>query len=703
MNGCYVCGAGKFSNGSGVCFACPPSTTSEAGSQDETDCVCNAGYSGRDGGPCLPCQADTYKLLPGSALCESCPSNSFGVANGSVSAHSCVCNAGYEGSGNTGCTDVDECAPERTSACRDPATCINTEGSYVCSCPVFLVSNGTACHPSTARIEILGKVIAQCPTGLINSSEYGFVLAATLGIPFSDVDFAFAQSFGSSQISDLSVLPWLCSNISQELFFRAFITLNISSRLSYNATDLIALNTALDNERRFYHLLYMEVLQYFDRQNLRCGDRIVSIGETCDDGNTRGGDGCSEYCQVETGWKCVYINGNGSICSEINECQYHSDCSQFARCINTVGSFLCSCLYNTLDVYGDGTLCEETASSFANNTAFSNLPSVIPGHIKDSFVQVVAIYENNLLISRTGSDFAAIYQRTGNEPWPTVPSTHLYPMEGAACTADGQYGTSAAITLDLAIVGSTKGCVSIYHLDIVSQNWSAVPVVVLTRDDLFYGTAVAAFESTVLVGAYGAAKVFLYVRRNNYSWSTDPTMIFAAQDHSFFGHQISLTSDQVFVSVRGQGTVLIFVQNQTGFWPSLATFTLEVPYSTGAAALFGPSLSATEKYAFIGDPAQRSVFVFSRLSDGSWPSSPTKLLSNHEDMFGSCIAITDVFALISAYESNTVYIYRVAADGSWIDPAIQRISEKAVRARFLGHSCALTNFDVVLGSYQVSN
>jgi len=36
-----------------------------------------------------------------------------------------------------------------------------------------------------------------------------------------------------------------------------------------------------------------------------CGDNVIQLGEECDDGNTRSGDGCSAYCQLEA--KC----GNG--------------------------------------------------------------------------------------------------------------------------------------------------------------------------------------------------------------------------------------------------------------------------------------------------------------------------------------------------------------------------------------------------------
>src|SRR5512140_3121708 len=32
----------------------------------------------------------------------------------------------------------------------------------------------------------------------------------------------------------------------------------------------------------------------------KCGDGVVNTGETCDDGNTTNGDGCSSTCQTES-------------------------------------------------------------------------------------------------------------------------------------------------------------------------------------------------------------------------------------------------------------------------------------------------------------------------------------------------------------------------------------------------------------------
>ena len=41
-----------------------------------------------------------------------------------------------------------------------------------------------------------------------------------------------------------------------------------------------------------------------------CGNSLLNVGEECDDGNSRGGDGCSSTCQVETYkkyWDCDLI------------------------------------------------------------------------------------------------------------------------------------------------------------------------------------------------------------------------------------------------------------------------------------------------------------------------------------------------------------------------------------------------------------
>lgn len=44
-----------------------------------------------------------------------------------------------------------------------------------------------------------------------------------------------------------------------------------------------------------------------------CGDSVLQVGESCDDGDQTAGDGCSTTCSVEGGWTCT---GEPSVCTQ---------------------------------------------------------------------------------------------------------------------------------------------------------------------------------------------------------------------------------------------------------------------------------------------------------------------------------------------------------------------------------------------------
>ena len=63
---CGECGAHTFSAAdSANCTACGTFSRSPAGSDQETDCVCNAGYTGTPGGTCNTCAAGKFKFSDG--------------------------------------------------------------------------------------------------------------------------------------------------------------------------------------------------------------------------------------------------------------------------------------------------------------------------------------------------------------------------------------------------------------------------------------------------------------------------------------------------------------------------------------------------------------------------------------------------------------------------------------------------------------
>jgi hypothetical protein len=54
------------------CPSCPSFSSSAIRSMNRTNCTCDAGYSGPDGGACTACNPGQFKSLSGSGSCEDC-------------------------------------------------------------------------------------------------------------------------------------------------------------------------------------------------------------------------------------------------------------------------------------------------------------------------------------------------------------------------------------------------------------------------------------------------------------------------------------------------------------------------------------------------------------------------------------------------------------------------------------------------------
>lgn len=72
-----------------------------------------------------------------------------------------------------------------------------------------------------------------------------------------------------------------------------------------------------------------------------CGDSIRGITESCDDGNTAPGDGCSGLCQIEAGFRCPFV---GALCIAIvcNDPSHLIEAPETCEDGNTTSSDGCS-------------------------------------------------------------------------------------------------------------------------------------------------------------------------------------------------------------------------------------------------------------------------------------------------------------------------------------------------------------------------
>jgi hypothetical protein len=153
---CDNCPADTFSTTVGKqtagCEACGPQSQSLAGSDEATDCRCNVGYSGLDGGTCAMCGTGRYKSAVGSARCLDCEENRFQPLLAQTSVAACqLCGANsLSARGNSlqaGC----QCAPGYTGP--NGGTCEacymgeykQERGPQACTlCPTETYSSGLA-------------------------------------------------------------------------------------------------------------------------------------------------------------------------------------------------------------------------------------------------------------------------------------------------------------------------------------------------------------------------------------------------------------------------------------------------------------------------------------------------------------------------------------------------------------------------------
>ena len=107
---CQYCPEDTFCHllGSNVCFDCPANSESGVGSDEQTDCVCKAGFVGPNGGPCEPCPVGFF--CPGGTQATLCRLNSNSTIGVSTQAE-CLCNPGWYSVGAG--TNCRKCEPDK--------------------------------------------------------------------------------------------------------------------------------------------------------------------------------------------------------------------------------------------------------------------------------------------------------------------------------------------------------------------------------------------------------------------------------------------------------------------------------------------------------------------------------------------------------------------------------------------------------------
>ena len=216
---------------------------------------------------------------------EICPDNS--LCQNTVGDYNCQCHAGYQGSR---CTDIDECA--LIKSCDQNATCSNSNGSYKCSCDTGFYGDGETCKEGQCDDR-------SCPLNQKCLSPTAKECVCNEGLTFDES-------------TDL------CQDIDECLL--------------RNSCDGNATCANLEGS-----------------YTCKCNTGYFGNGETCEIGDCKD-DACplNEECVSPRGIECQCKNGferdQSGPCVDVDECFINTEiCDENADCLNTDGSYKCSC------------------------------------------------------------------------------------------------------------------------------------------------------------------------------------------------------------------------------------------------------------------------------------------------------------------------------------------------------------------------
>ena len=163
---CAQCSAGAYSPAAAhECTTCPQHSDALQGSGLVTDCICNLGYSGLDGGPCTPCPAGTYKGVNGSISCSLCGIGKYLNVSAAISEKQCIQCPGNSTS-HSGSAVTQDCL------CDPGFTCVCDTRFSSCVCDLgFVAIPGSlpGFNESASPTMGVGGSCSMCPAGKFKS------------------------------------------------------------------------------------------------------------------------------------------------------------------------------------------------------------------------------------------------------------------------------------------------------------------------------------------------------------------------------------------------------------------------------------------------------------------------------------------------------------------------------------------------------
>ncbi|PIK46326.1 putative fibrillin-1 [Apostichopus japonicus] len=321
-------------------------------------CSCKAGYT----------LAEDERTCQDIDECESSPCSVFADCTNTPGSYLCECQLGYYGNGSS-CEDINECEVGESTcysngtcvlepvSCDQNAHCINTNGSFECSCNAGYRGTGLECvdinecfeeycHSNADCINLEGSVNCTCFAGY-----HGDGISSCLDIN-ECLDHTVCNAMADCTNTNGSYIC-MCPDGYRGSGVNNCTNIN---ECQENLDDCDMRASCVDTDGSY---------------NCTCGDGYTGNGTTCEniDECLIGTNDCDEFAECEDldgSYTCRCMEGYFSdiiaregTCYDIDECSYGlADCDDSSRasCTNTEGSFICQCKDGFM---GDGYNCTD--------------------------------------------------------------------------------------------------------------------------------------------------------------------------------------------------------------------------------------------------------------------------------------------------------------------------------------------------------
>ena len=213
-----------------------------------------------------------------------------------------------------------------------------------------------------------------------------------------------------------------------------------------------------------------------------------------------------------------------------------------------------------------------------------------------------------------------------------------------------------------------------------------------------------------IIGAFGEDNItgaaYIYKQASNGTWNLAQRLEGGIQARGYFGWSVDISNEYAIIGAFGEdnldGAAYIYKRASDETWKLAQKL-----QGTQSGGWYGVAVGISNGYAIVGAPVEDkvngAVYIYERLSNGTWNLVQRFQGVGGRGVFGWKIDITNGYAIIGSWiEKNftgAAYIYERVSNGTW---KLAQKLEGTQAGEFFGVDVAISNGHAIIGASQNS-